>query len=100
MAAPEILAAVKARIGETSTWNDPALSGLIDDTVAYALSAGVSQETLDSEKAIGLIARGVADQWQYGGGTGVFSDIFKMRLVQLMGEDDYKEKDDDNSGST
>ena len=99
MATQAQLEAVKVRIGETGPWNGGALSGIIDDTIAYALSAGVSEDTLNSDKALGVIARGVADQWNFGGGKGVFSDVFKMRLVQLMVEDDYSGGDDPVSDS-
>lgn len=80
-----ILDEVKKRLGITGEFNDGALEGLIDDVKAYAISAGVDETILESEKAYGLIARGVADLWNTGAGEGKFSEVFKMRLVQLQG---------------
>lgn len=80
-----ILDEVKTRLSITGNYNDDTLNGLIDDVKAYAEDAGVDTKTLESEKAYGLIARGVADLWNMGAGEGRFSDIFKMRLRQLQG---------------
>lgn len=81
----KILDEVKKRLGITGSYNDDALSGLIEDVKAYAISAGVDSSILESAKAYGLIARGVADLWNMGAGEGKFSEVFKMRLVQLQG---------------
>lgn len=81
-----ILEEVKKRLAITDTSNDEALTGLIEDVIAYAESAGVPRETLKTEKCYGLITRGVSDLWNMESGTGTFSDIFKMRLVQLQAE--------------
>ena len=77
-----ILEEVKKRLGIADDSNDDALSGYIEDVKAYASSAGVSDEVLESEKAYGLITRGVSDRWA----GSSFSDVFKMRLVQLQME--------------
>lgn len=82
-----ILDEVKKRLSITDTSNDDALNGLIEDVIAYAESAGVSRETLESSKGYGLITRGVSDLWNMESGTGTFSDIFRMRLVQLQAEE-------------
>ena len=77
-----ILEEVKKRLGIADDSNDDALSGYIEDVKAYASSAGVSDEVLESEKAYGLITRGVSDLWA----GSSFSDVFKMRLVQVQME--------------
>lgn len=77
-----ILGEVKKRLGIADDSNDDALTGLIDDVKAYAASAGISDEVLDSDKAYGLITRGVSDLWA----DNPLSDVFKMRLVQLQME--------------
>ena len=75
------------------------------------LDAGVSKEILDTEKAIGILARGVTDHvstvpvssttvtpfdfvsvtdlWNYGAGNGKLSPYFKERAIQLI----YKSKE-------
>lgn len=81
-----LLDEVKKRLSITGDYNDPTILGLIEDVKAYAMGAGVSAETLDSEMAYGLISRGVADLWNLNGGGGVFSEVFKLRLIQLQAE--------------
>ena len=47
-------------------------------------SAGVPAAVLISEKAIGAIARGVSDLWNYGSGGGSLSPYFYQRVIQLI----------------
>lgn len=82
-----MLEEIKARLSITGEALDATIQGLIDDVIAFCLSAGVSSATLESPKALGLIARGVADLWQYGAGEGKFSQAFMMRLTQLCAEE-------------
>lgn len=77
----DILAEVKKRLLITDSYHDDMLNGLISDTKAYMLSAGISDT--DAVECVGLIARGVADMYNMGSGDGKFSDIFKERCIQL-----------------
>lgn len=80
MAAFNILEEVKTRLAITGTYHDALLSAYIADVKAYLTSAGVNAE---AEKAVGVIARGVADLWNFGSGEGKFSTIFYERVSQL-----------------
>lgn len=78
-----ILDEVKTRLSITGSDLDGTIQGMIDDVVAYCRSAGLKYTQLISTRAVGLIARGVADLWNYGAGNGKFSDIFQLRLNQM-----------------
>ena len=78
-----ILDEVKTRLSITGSDLDGTIQGMIDDVVAYCRSAGLKYTQLTSTRAVGLIARGVADLWNYGAGNGKFSDIFQLRLNQM-----------------
>lgn len=79
-----LLEAVKVRLAIVGNEHDGLLLGYIDDTKEFLLSAGVHFSILDSDKAIGVIARGASDQWT---GDGKFSEIFKQRVIQLTCEE-------------
>lgn len=81
----ELLLKVKTAIGETSDFQDGLIQLYIDEVKDYMLSAGVSQEKINSSKAIGTIARGVMDLWDYGSGATNLSPYFKERVIQLRG---------------
>ena len=78
-----MLEEVKQRLSITGHDLDGTISGMIDDVVAFCLSAGVKYSQLVKPDVIGLVARGVADLWNYGAGDGKFSQAFHMRLNQL-----------------
>ena len=78
-----ILDEVKTRLSITGTDLDGTIQGMIDDVISYCRSAGLKYTQLTSTRAVGLIARGVADLWNYGAGNGKFSDIFQLRLNQM-----------------
>lgn len=78
-----MLEEVKQRLSITGHDLDGTISGMIDDVVAFCLSAGVKYSQLVKPDVIGLVARGVADLWNYGAGDGKFSQVFHMRLNQL-----------------
>lgn len=79
----QILEQVKIRLGISGTFHDELLSGLISDTKAFCLDAGVKSTVLNSDVSVGVISRGVADTWNYGSGDGEFSQMFFQRLTQL-----------------
>lgn len=74
-----VLDDVKNALGVTGSYQDSTLQAYIDEVNAFLLDAGVSQSNITS----GVIARGVADLWQYGAGEGTLSSYFMMRATQL-----------------
>lgn len=78
-----ILDGVKNALGITGTGQDATLQVYIDEVCEFLKDAGVPKFMLESPKAIGVIARGVADLWTYNGGDAEFSEYFLMRANQL-----------------
>lgn len=76
----ELVEKIKIRLGITGTYHDALLGELATDVKHYILDAGADPE---SEQAEGLIARGVADLWNFGAGNGTFSQVFYQRLLQM-----------------
>lgn len=83
MAEATVLETVKNMLGVTGTYQDATMSGYIDEVKQYMLSAGVSEDVVESSTSAGTIARGVADLWNYGAGAGELSPYFKERVIQL-----------------
>ena len=79
----ELLEKVKQGLGIVGNHLDVTLSVYIEDVKSFLLSAGVSQEVVNSSASVGCILRGVADLWNYGSGSVGFSEYFKMRATQL-----------------
>lgn len=79
----EILKAIKVRLGITGDYHDELLLALAEDVESFALDGGVNFNLIDTSAIVGLIARGVADLWNYGAGDGKFSSIFQQRMIQL-----------------
>lgn len=77
---------IKVRLGLTGNHHDSLLLAYANDTKDYLVSAGVHPEVVDSRKSIGVIARGVADLWNFGAGEGKFSQVFYQRAIQLTAE--------------
>lgn len=69
---------IKALLGITGTAQDATLTGWMDTTKTFVRNAGVPESAMDA----GLIARGVADLWNYGAGEGKFSQAFLMMVAQ------------------
>lgn len=82
----QLLARVKAAIGVTGEYQDNAIGIYIDEVKAFLTSAGVRATVLQSDKAVGIIARGVMDLWNYGAGGGALSPYFSQRAIQLIHE--------------
>lgn len=70
---------VKNALGITGDFQDATLQIYFDEVIAFLVDAGVSQGNITS----GLVSRGVADLWNYGGARGSFSQYFMRRAVQL-----------------
>ena len=79
----ELVEEIKTRLGLTGDYHDALIGSLAEDVKAFMLDGGISQEVIDSERAVGCIARGVADLWNYGSGDGHFSEVFFQRIIQL-----------------
>lgn len=54
-----------------------------EGVIIFMLSAGIPESVVFSNSTVGLTANGVSDTWDYGNGKGVFSNQFKMRVIQL-----------------
>lgn len=96
MAETTLLTKIKNGLGITGTFQDATLNVYIDEVKAFMLSAGVSQDVVDSDKAVGCIMRGVADLWNYGSGNATLSQYFRMRLIQLKSETIQPEEGEGN----
>lgn len=83
MAEVNILNEVKTRLMITGTFQDNLLLGYIDDVKNFMLDAGVTSNVINSIASVGVIARGVADIWNFGSGDGKFSAMFFQRIEQL-----------------
>lgn len=70
---------VKTALGITGNYQDGTLQVYIDEVKGFLEDAGISEGNMTS----GIIARGVADLWNYGAGDGKLSDYFMKRAVQL-----------------
>lgn len=70
---------VKSALGITGDYQDGTLRSYIDEVKAFLKDAGVSEANITS----GVVARGVADLWNYGAGEGKLSSYFMMRASQL-----------------
>lgn len=75
----QYLQSVKDALGITGTYQDNTLTEWINETVAFLEDAGVSEANITP----GIVARGVADLWNYGAGDGHFSSYFLQRATQL-----------------
>lgn len=70
---------VKNALGITGTYQDATLQIYFDEVVAFLVDAGVPEANITS----GVVARGVADLWNYGEAEGKLSSYFMMRASQL-----------------
>lgn len=70
---------VKNALGITGDYQDATLQVYINEVIAFLADAGVSNPNITS----GIVARGVADLWNYGAGNGSLSVYFRQRAAQL-----------------
>ena len=89
----QLLARVKHAIGITGDYQDDAIQIYIDEVLAFLSSAGVHATVLQSDKVVGVVARGVTDLWNYGAGGGALSPYFTQRAIQLRNEPIPAEKE-------
>lgn len=74
-----MLTKVKELLGITGTYQDGTVQEYIDEAKDFLIDAGVKEQNITA----GILARGVADLWNYGGAKGELSDYFKQRATQL-----------------
>ncbi|WP_298535599.1 phage head-tail connector protein [uncultured Methanobrevibacter sp.] len=74
-----VLEDVKNALGVTGDYQDNTLNQYITEVQEFLKDAGVPLANQTS----GVIARGVADLWNYGAGEGKLSQYFIMRASQL-----------------
>lgn len=70
---------VKAALGITGNDLDNTLTPYYDEVIGFLKDAGVKESNI----TVGLVARGVADLWNYGGAEGKLSEYFMQRATQL-----------------
>ncbi|MED4061701.1 carcinine hydrolase/isopenicillin-N N-acyltransferase family protein [Priestia megaterium] len=78
-----MLEKVKTMLGITGTYQDATIQGYIDEVKQFLLDGGVDASIVNADSSAGVIARGVADLWNYGSGQGRFSKYFLQRVTQL-----------------
>lgn len=83
LTAAQRLAKIKTALGFSGTFQDDALSIYIDDVIDELICGGVQKEVAESTAAVGCIAVGVNDLWNYSSGGVKHSDAFYKRLIQL-----------------
>lgn len=79
----EMLEQIKIRLGVTGNYHDDLLTGYIEDVKHFLEGAGIPETTLNSKTSVGVIARGVADVWNFGSGDGTWSNMFYNMSIQL-----------------
>lgn len=79
MSESEMLQSAKAALGITGNYQDETLLEYISEVTAFLNDAGISGEKITP----GIVSRGVADLWNYGGGGGALSPYFMQRAAQL-----------------
>lgn len=70
---------VKDALGITGSYQDATLTVYFNEVVSFLQDAGVSEPNITD----GIVARGVADLWNYGGAEGKLSEYFLQRTAQL-----------------
>ena len=84
LTAAERLAKVKTALGLIgSSYQDDTLTVYIDEVIDELVAGGVKREIAESAAAVGCIAIGVNDLWNYSPGGVKHSEYFNRRLVQL-----------------
>lgn len=78
-----LLDSVKTSLQITGTGFDEVINLKIDEAKEYLLSTGISQEVIESNKAVGLICSMVRDLWTLDAGVCKFSEYTMQRIIQL-----------------
>lgn len=91
LTAEERLAKVKTALGISGDFQNDTLTFYIDEVINELVDAGVARNIAESDAAVGCIALGVNDLWNYSSGDVKHSDYFYKRMIQLS----MKESDAD-----
>lgn len=83
-----MLEKVKSNLGITGNYQDETIKGYIEDVKQFLIDGGVNELIVESDEAIGIITRGVADLWNYGAGGASLSPYFIQRATQLALKDE------------
>ncbi len=83
LTAAERLAKVKTALGISGDYQDDTLTFYIDEVIEELVDAGVARSIAESSAAVGCIALGVNDLWNYSSGGVKHSEQFNRRLIQL-----------------
>lgn len=70
---------VKTALGITGNYQDNTIEIYINEVMSFLRNAGIAETDITS----GLVARGVADLWNYGAGEGKLSEYFLQRAAQI-----------------
>ena len=79
-----LLNKVKTALLIEGEYHNDMLKIYISEVLDYMRSAGVPEDTLQSDRIIGAVARGVTDLWNFGSGNGKLSEYFYQRVIQLV----------------
>lgn len=83
LTAAERLAKVKTALGISGEYQDDTLSLYIEEVIEELVDAGVARSVAESNAAVGCIAVGVNDLWNYSSGGVKHSEYFNRRMIQL-----------------
>jgi hypothetical protein len=83
LTAAERLAKVKTALGISGDFQNDTLTFYIDEVINELVDAGVARNIAESDVAVGCIALGVNDLWNYSSGAVKHSDFFYKRMIQL-----------------
>lgn len=80
----DMLEHVKTCLGQSGNdYINPIFQGYIDEVREYLQDSGIPPSVTNTQPFGGIIARGVADLWNYGAGTAALSPYFHERAAQL-----------------
>lgn len=80
----DMLEHVKASLGQAGNdYINPVLQPYIDEVREFLHDAGIPETVTNTRPFGGIVARGVADLWNYGAGDADLSPYFRMRAAQL-----------------
>ena len=79
----QLLNRVKSANNITGDYQDDTIQIYIDEVKENLIDSGVPAAVVNSNKAVGVISRGVYDLWNDGAGNGDLSSYFYKRVKQL-----------------
>jgi hypothetical protein len=74
---------VKTALGISGEYQDDTLTIYIDEVIEELVDGGVARSVAESNAAVGCIALGVNDLWNYSSGGVKHSEYFYKRMIQL-----------------